>query len=105
MEGGDCIQQQHTIGLEPASALSADSRTKSAILKIQDTLDRGNLLGTVSLYPAEMMWQAYTDLRAWQKLPEWSTANDEMLKKSVGTLFRKLHRQLEHHKNPQKLVE
>ena len=35
---------------EPASALSADSRTKSAILKIQDTLDRGNLLGTVSPY-------------------------------------------------------
>ena len=35
---------------EPASALSADSRTKSAIVKIQDTLDRGNLLGTVSPY-------------------------------------------------------
>ena len=35
---------------EPVSAFSADSRTKNAILKIQDTLDRGNLLGTVSPY-------------------------------------------------------
>ena len=35
---------------EPASALSVESRTKEAILKIQETLGRGNLQGTVKPY-------------------------------------------------------
>ena len=47
MEGGDCIQQQHTICLEPASALSADSKIISIRSKIILTFDSDLILGSL----------------------------------------------------------